>query len=327
MIPAALRALDSLQSLIPQSEGDAGASAAADVWEEKGCALFNIPISSADANARLDAYIPAANLSAELLYGAGSLNNTQTVSTNTSAGWNDPSQIVGGANESTLIALSLQADFTPVDIQHSDLGFALLYSPTVPTAIIEAAIEALQPYPRGLLTNAGMVVANPAYSANESAPVVFSNTAYHGAVSWSWQQAYMAAGVERQLALCDAAPARPTPDASSNSTLSVRWGGDSNSTGSNNSTDSSIPAWCATRASALRQAQTRLWDSISGSASVLWTEVWTPVFDTTNGTFSIGDLGALSSDGSEGDAIQLWSYGFLALRDPRSGRPVAAGFA
>jgi hypothetical protein len=32
--------------------------------------------------------------------------------------------------------------------------------------IIQATIEALQPYPRGLLTNVGMVVANAAYDSN-----------------------------------------------------------------------------------------------------------------------------------------------------------------
>lgn len=75
------------------------------------------------------------------------------------------------------------------------------------------------------------------------------------------------------------------------------------------------------------QAQARLWMSIEGSASALYTEVLSPIFDTANNTFAIGDLGAISPTGTEGDAIQLWSYGFLAEVDPRSGQPVAAGFA
>ncbi len=45
----------------------------------------------------------------------------------------------------------------------------------------------------------------------------------------------------------------------------------------------------------------------------------------TTYVFETGDLGRLSADGTEGDAFQLWSYGFLALVDPRNGRPVAAG--
>lgn len=88
------------------------------------------------------------------------------------------------------------------------------------------------------------------------------------------------------------------------------------------------PSWCtdSTLVDHLSQAQIRLWDSIQGSAPALYTEVLSPIFDLSNGTFSIGDLGAISPTGTEGDAIQLWSYGFLAQVDPRSGRAVAAGF-
>jgi hypothetical protein len=57
----------------------------------------------------------------------------------------------------------------------------------------------------------------------------------------------------------------------------------------------------------------------------LYTEVWSPIFDNTTGTFSVGDLGAISPTGTEGDAIQLWSYGFLAAVDPRNGTVVASG--
>jgi hypothetical protein len=89
-----------------------------------------------------------------------------------------------------------------------------------------------------------------------------------------------------------------------------------------------VPTWCNNTqlVDELKQAQTRLWDSIEGSSSVLYTEVWSPIYSKTNNTFSIGDLGAISEEGTEGDAIQLWSYGFLAQVDPRTGRPVANGF-
>lgn len=89
-----------------------------------------------------------------------------------------------------------------------------------------------------------------------------------------------------------------------------------------------MPGWCSNSnlVGNLIAAQIRLWDSIQGSAPALYTEVLSPIFDLTNGTFTIGDLGAISPTGTEGDAIQLWSYGFLAQVDPRSGRAVAAGF-
>ena len=89
----------------------------------------------------------------------------------------------------------------------------------------------------------------------------------------------MAQGIGRQLSLCGL----------SNSTLVAP------------PVNASRPAWCSDDelTSGLQAAQTRLWDSIAGSASVLYTEVWTPVF--SNGTFTIGDLGAISPTGTEGE--------------------------
>jgi hypothetical protein len=46
------------------------------------------------------------------------------------------------------------------------------------------------------------------------------------------------------------------------------------------------------------------------------TEVWSYSFDNATNSFSVADLAALSPTGTESDAIQLWSYGFLALSDP-----------
>ena len=91
----------------------------------------------------------------------------------------------------------------------------------------------------------------------------------------------MAQGIGRQLALCGL----------SNSALVAP------------PANASRPGWCSddTLTSGLLAAQTRLWDSISGSESVLYTEVWSPVF--SNGTFTIGDLGAISPTGTEG---QCW---------------------
>lgn len=50
--------------------------------------------------------------------------------------------------------------------------------------------------------------------------------------------------------------------------------------------------------------------------SDLFSEVWTYSFDNTTNAFSVADLASISPDGTESDAIQLWSYGFLGLLDP-----------
>jgi hypothetical protein len=99
-------------------------------------------------------------------------------------------------------ALALQKDGTPVRVQNSDIGFALLFTDP-PEAVLREAAETLsRPFPAGLLTGAGLLVANPAFaSAGEKR--LFNNSAYHGTVIWSWQQAVAAAGLARQLKRTD----------------------------------------------------------------------------------------------------------------------------
>jgi hypothetical protein len=130
----------------------------------------------------------------------------------------------------------------------------------------------------------------------------------------------MAAGISKQLGLCGASNNTQLEEVTSCAYPPLLVSAD-------NKADT--PIWCSnsTLVDRLISTQTRLWDSIEGSAPALYTEVLSPIFDPNNNTFTIGDLGAISPTGTEGDAIQLWSYGFLAQVDPRSGRTVAAGFA
>jgi len=66
----------------------------------------------------------------------------------------------------------------------------------------------MRPFPAGLMTDVGMLVADPAY-ADREVWRRFGNNAYHGTVVWAWQQAIMAAGLQRQLARADlSAPTR-----------------------------------------------------------------------------------------------------------------------
>lgn len=177
----------------------------------------------------------------------------------------------------------------------------------------------------GLLTNVGMLVANPAYDANRTNVAVLGRAAYHGTVVWSFQQGLMAGGLARQLALCGAGAA-PRVDAVP--------------------PPRAPPAWCAnaTFVQAVKDAQDRLWAAIEGARAGAFilisrqrllcsgakrlflaevnTEVWSYSFDNTTSTFKVADLASLSPQGTESDAIQLWSYGFLGLIDPRTNRTI-----
>jgi hypothetical protein len=95
-------------------------------------------------------------------------------------------------------ALALRSDGSAVPVVNSDEGFMLLFGRPAPEALDAALSCVMRPFPAGLLTDAGIVVANPLF-ASRDLQERFTNRAYHGTVVWSWQQAMLAAGLERQL--------------------------------------------------------------------------------------------------------------------------------
>lgn len=131
-------------------------------------------------------------------------------------------------------AIALDAQGHPVPVMHTDVGFELLFGTPSESTLDRLVADVARPFPAGLMTPIGMVVANPAY-ADKTVWPRFGNQAYHGTVVWSWQQAVMAAGLKRQLARKD------------------------------------LPA--ATRA-VLGKAQTTLWKVICAAGAVRNSELW-----------------------------------------------------
>jgi hypothetical protein len=102
-------------------------------------------------------------------------------------------------------ALALTDDAKPIPVVHSDEGFELLFGHPNPAALRQAVTALMRPFPAGLLTDVGVVVANPVY-ATAAIQSQFNKNAYHGTVIWSWQQAVLAAGLQRQLRRADLPP-------------------------------------------------------------------------------------------------------------------------
>jgi hypothetical protein len=103
-------------------------------------------------------------------------------------------------------ALSLTADDKGIAVVHSDVGFDMLFGQPTSMALGQEVTAIMRPFPAGLLTPVGVVVANPVYAA----PAIqgkLTRSAYHGTVVWSWQQAVLAAGLRRQLQRRDLTPA------------------------------------------------------------------------------------------------------------------------
>ncbi|MEU7218763.1 hypothetical protein [Nocardia iowensis] len=98
----------------------------------------------------------------------------------------------------TFPAVSLDAAGTPIPIAHSDDTFDLLFGSPPPEVLDTQVSTLFRPFPFGLMTGAGLVVANPVF-ADPGLQDQFTNRDYHGTVVWSWMQAALASGLARQL--------------------------------------------------------------------------------------------------------------------------------
>jgi hypothetical protein len=152
----------------------ARARAQSRIWRDKARPLFDVAVPSADARRDITRYAAALNVSSDAaLRSVGDL-------------------------PVRFHALSLDADAKPIAVVHSDEGFDMLFGRPTPATLREVTVALMRPFPAGLLTDVGMVVANPVY-ASPAVQAKLTNNAYHGTVIWSWQQAVMAAGLRRQL--------------------------------------------------------------------------------------------------------------------------------
>lgn len=119
-------------------------------------------------------------------------------------------------------------------------------------------------FPAGLMTTAGMVVANPAFGDNPVYAQNWTTGAYHGTVIWGWQLAMMAKGLEQQLGRCDGAAGSAT-----------------------------APAFCSDASvyDNVKAAYNTLWNNIEKNSNQLSQEVWSWVY--RNGDFQVTPLGVL----------------------------------
>ena len=187
------------------------AKAMAGTWRDKAGLLFDVDVPDATARRAITDY--AATLKIADGPALGSVDDSAV----------------------SFPALALTGDEQPVAVIHSDIGFELLFGRPTSTALTAGVTAIMRPFPAGLLTPVGVVVANPVFAA----PAVWAKltrSAYHGTVVWSWQQAVLAAGLRRQLQRQD------------------------------------LPAPLREH---LRAAQTQLWRAIGAAHSMRNSELWT----------------------------------------------------
>ncbi|WP_437289889.1 hypothetical protein [Sorangium sp. So ce406] len=252
LVPAALRASARLLAsplLGADDEGARRAERLARAWKDAGV-FFRVELPEGEARRRVSAY--AASLGVDPAPALASLAGTLSFP-----------------------ALALDREGRPIPVMHSDDGFVLLFTDPPPGALEEIAGRLIRPFPAGLQTPVGILVANPAFAPDPAIQGLFTAGHYHGTVTWSWQQAMLAAGIDRQLAR-----------------------GDLSST---------------TRArAALEQARRALWEVIEASREASTQELWS--WAVEGGRYKLVPFGAARSHHDESNAVQLWSTVYLAVR-------------
>ncbi|MGH7119440.1 MAG: hypothetical protein ACREFP_10715, partial [Acetobacteraceae bacterium] len=189
LVPAALRAIASLNAsglLTPyQSAADRrlleGAGSQCNVWTRAAPPLFRVHINAARAAADVQRYARSVNIAPAAPLAA----------------------LHGQAVD--FPALALDASGRPLPVMHSDEVFALVYGRPGVRQISVALDTLMRPFPAGLMTPVGFVVADPVY-AGPVAQRRFSRQDYHGTVIWGWPEAALAAGLTRQLHRKDLPP-------------------------------------------------------------------------------------------------------------------------
>ncbi|KWE22711.1 hypothetical protein WL74_02645 [Burkholderia cepacia] len=189
LVPAALRAANAFLTrglLDPYLDAGQRATLAntanqAATWETQAPPLFQVSVPAAQATADVSAYAPSAGVPAGAAPGA----------------------------PLAFYALSLDQQGNPIPVMNSDGGFALLFGTPPDDQLERIVADVTRPFPTGLVTDAGMLIANPAYASQALWPK-FTSSAYHGTVIWSWQQAMWVAGLDRQLARQDLSAATRT---------------------------------------------------------------------------------------------------------------------
>ncbi|KAI1137713.1 carbohydrate-binding module family 52 protein [Hypoxylon sp. FL0543] len=268
LVPAALKSIALLSSngFFPSYPGWAEiASARATFWEDNTLSFFQVNVTLERARDLVDSYVDVTGFPGKI----------------------DPSEL----NSPVVFhGLALEGKDQPiVKVMNTDDCFRLfLLNGTdqgqLSAFLSQAADNILHPFPLGLSTDVGLVVANPAYGEGSVDVKEFTESAYHGTVVWSWQLAMMAAGLERQLERCEHEELAYCTD----STLHRR----------------------------VLEAYNHLWDLIETNREHLSSEVWSWVY--RDGKFRYTPLGALPPpDGQspvESDIRQLWSLAFLAVK-------------
>lgn len=94
--------------------------------------------------------------------------------------------------------LSFNDDMSPVVVPHTDVAFTLFYGHPDAPEVSDVLTLLERPFPYGLATPGGHLVASPVFSTNPEHYRSLGFGQYHGLVVWSWPSAMLQLGLLRQ---------------------------------------------------------------------------------------------------------------------------------
>ncbi|QKX56661.1 uncharacterized protein TRUGW13939_03767 [Talaromyces rugulosus] len=284
LMPAALRAIASLSRngffTSSSSDWSSLADEYAQVWEDETLAFFRVTVPQSQAQQLVSTYTQTIaftgpnqidSIDGDVVYHALALD-----------GSNNQSQVLVMNSDDCFrhFLLSNSNSNTNTNTTTDQTQLTLFVNQT--------ANNIRRTFPAGLLTDAGMLIANPAYGTDPSYVENWTTGAYHGTVIWGWPLAMMAKGLEQQLGRCNQQGQQPD--------------------------------FCVDTVvyNNVKQAYNMLWDSIEANTAQLSQEVWSWVYNSANESFVATPLGVMApppgqSVQTESDIRQLWSLTFLAV--------------
>lgn len=191
LAPAALRSIAALSRagfFVDHPDWKATADQYASIWEDATLQFFEVSVPKDQASSLVQTYVQQSSFS-------GPVNTSNITDINFYG------LALDGSNNQPIVRVMNTDDCFRLFLLNSTNQTQLS------SFLNQTAEHVLQPFPVGLSTDVGLVVANPAYGGDPSYASAFTRSAYHGTVIWGWQLSMMAAGLANQLHRCsDSSP-------------------------------------------------------------------------------------------------------------------------
>lgn len=155
---------------------------------------YRVDVTAAEARTRLGAYLDTLSPADRKALGRARTWSGVTVR-DAIAGRTTAPELAGVS----FPGIALDAAGATVPVMSTDVAFDLRYGAPTREQVLATVTQTFQPFPIGLYTPVGVVVANPAYSDRPGDAAAFGKKKYHGAVVWRMKQTMLRKGLARQL--------------------------------------------------------------------------------------------------------------------------------